>query len=73
MKVSRKQLEGLWEEATEMPADDGLNRAIVEEAWCEGGDGPEDIVQRLFRIAQDCDDFAQRIREWALEGHNDTV
>ena len=65
-KISRRQLEELWENATEMPCDDGLNGAIVEEAWCGGDDDAQAIYNRLIAVAQDAENFAQAIAEYAL-------
>ena len=67
MKISRAKLEELWGEATGL--DDAktspLTKAIIQEAIEGGGDVPHDVCDAIYRIARDCEDFADAIARWA--------
>ncbi len=69
MSMNKEELEGLWEQGTELPdsKESPLAKAIISEALEAAGDGvtcdAEGAARAVYRIAQDCEDFANAITE----------
>ena len=70
--MDKKELQALWEQGTELPNahESPLAIAIISEALEEGTRGktvcdPREAAERVYKIAQDCEDFANAITERA--------
>ena len=65
--MNKGTLQALWEQATGLPDVDTspLAQAIIAEALGEGDDDAEAITNRVYRIAEDCENFGNAITERA--------
>ena len=65
--MDKEELQALWEQTTDLPdsKESPLAIAIIAEALGEGDDDAQAVANRLYRIAQDCEDFANAITERA--------
>ncbi len=66
--MNRETLEGLWEQATDLPdaQDSPLTVAVIAEALSEDPTcDPQEAAQRVYQIANDCEAFANAITERA--------
>ncbi len=66
--MDKKELQALWEQGTELPDahESPLAKAIISEALAEETTcDPQEAARRVYRIAQDIEDFANAITERA--------
>ncbi|KKM64888.1 hypothetical protein LCGC14_1496770 [marine sediment metagenome] len=77
--MNKETLEELWEQATDLPdaKESPLAKAIISEALEAAGDGvtcdPEAAAVAVYRIATDCEDFANAIVERAQRDQREGV
>ena len=65
--MDKEELQALWEQTTDLPdaKESPLAIAIIAEALGEGDDDAEAITNRVYRIAEDCENFGNALTERA--------